>query len=241
MKLSTIFTQLTHGELSQIHFGGSEVGVVSPNNYVQMYAHVDLALTALHSRFHLKEGRLVLQLQPGTLTYNLHSDYALSNSGSIQPVKYIIDSIGSPFKDDILKVERAIVSEYGEVPMNQDGDIYSVFTPSSSVVRVTQAMIDGIFPEQLELVYRANHRIISNGMVTADPDTIEIDLPYTHLEALLLFIASRVHNPIGVTNEFNAGNNYAAKYEAACRRLEASNLQIDQGSQYSRLSNKGWV
>lgn len=241
MKLSTIFTQLTHGELSQISIGGSEVGVISPNSYVQMYAHVDLALTALYKRFYLKEGRITIQLQPDTLYYALHSDYAVSNATSLKPVKYIVDSIGSPFKDDILKVERAIVSGYGEVTMNQDGDAYSVFTPTSSAIRVTQEMIDGQHPESLELVYRANHPLISNGMVTADPDSIEIELPYTHLEPLLLFIASRIHNPIGVTNEFNAGNNYAAKYEAACRQLEVTNLQVDQGSQYSRLSNKGWV
>lgn len=241
MKLSTIFTQLTMGELSQVHLGGSEVGEISQNNYVQMYAHVDLALTALYKRFYLKEGRVTIQLQPGTLSYQLHSDYAVSNTGSLKPVKYIVDSVGLPFKDDILKIERALVSEYGEVPMNQDGDAYSVFTPTSTSIRVTQDMIDGLYPESLELVYRANHPIISNGMVTADPNTIEIELPYTHLEPLLLFIASRIHNPIGVTNEFNAGNNYAAKYEAACRQLEVSNLQIDQGSQYSRLSNKGWV
>lgn len=49
------------------------------------------------------------------------------------------------------------------------------------------------------------------------------------------------HNPIGMTGEFNAGNNYSAKYEMACQAIENLNLRVDQDSQNTRRRSKGWV
>jgi hypothetical protein len=57
----------------------------------------------------------------------------------------------------------------------------------------------------------------------------------------LYFVASRVHNPIGMTNEFHAGNSYAAKYEQACMLLDMKNLQVDQGSENTKLRDRGFV
>ena len=69
----------------------------------------------------------------------------------------------------------------------------------------------------------------------------EIELPYSHLEALLYFIASRVHNPIGMANEFHAGNSWAAKYEHECVRLEQLNLRVDQGEDNTNFCRNGWI
>ena len=68
-----------------------------------------------------------------------------------------------------------------------------------------------------------------------------MELPDAYLEALLYFVASRINNPIGMTNEFHAGNSYAAKYEQECARLEMLNLEVDQGYQNTRLRAGGWV
>jgi hypothetical protein len=46
---------------------------------------------------------------------------------------------------------------------------------------------------------------------------------------------------MGLVNDFNAGNNYASKYERACAELERNNVRVDQDSQNSRFSNNGWV
>jgi hypothetical protein len=90
-------------------------------------------------------------------------------------------------------------------------------------------------------VYRANHPIIVQGIGLFEPDRIDVELPYSHLEALLFYVASRVHTPTGMTNETNMGNTYYQKYEASCQQLEVSNLRVDQGSQNSRLYRNGWV
>jgi hypothetical protein len=248
MKLQEVFDQLTHGELSQLSIGGNEMGVISPANYGRLIPHVNLGLTQLYKRFPLKEGRLKLELQSNRTVYPIHSKYAVSSRSSREAVRYIKDSLVAPFKDDIHKIEKVVASTGYEFGLNDESDEYSVFTPSATVLRVSLDVVDQVMdlPDelkttQLEVVYRANHPLIVQGLGLFEPDRVELELPYTHLEPLLLFIASRIHTPTGMTNEANLGNTYSAKYEAACQLLEFKGLQVDQGSQNSRLERNGWV
>jgi len=244
MLLKEIFTQLTYGELSQIGLGGNQAGEISEKNYERILVHVNLGLTALHKRFLLKEGRLNINLQDGMYTYSLKPGYVISNTRSKEPVKYITD-VPHKFKNDILKVERAYSDTGKEFGLNDESDDLAIMTPSYDTLRIPRKVVDKNMdiPDDyktsgLEIVYRANHPIIPDTVVA---ESYEVELPYTHLEPLLLFIASRVNNPIGLNNEFNAGNTYAAKYEAACAELEKHNLQVDKQSQNTRLEKNGWV
>ena len=247
MKLIEVFNQLTYGELSQISIGGAEQGEINSTNYDKVVAHINLGLTGLYKRFPLKEGRLTVALQQGRLTYPLNIAYAVSNTSSLEPVKYILDST-EEFLGDIHKVEGVFTPVGYELGLNDQANPYAVMTPSAQVLSVPATIVaNGMdLPEYLKtstlsVVYRANHPIIDVNSGTFDPETYEVELPYSHLEPLLLFVASRINNPIGMTNEFHAGNSYAAKYEQACQQLEQFNLKVDQGSQYNRIEEKGWV
>jgi hypothetical protein len=247
MKLLEVFNQLTYGELSQISLGGAEAGEINSTNYDKVVAHINLGLTALYKRFPLKEGRLTVALQQGRMTYPLNIAYAVSNAASSEPIKYILDST-EEFIGDIHKVEGVFTAAGYELGLNDQANPYAVMTPSAQVLRIPATIVANSvdLPEELKttelsVVYRANHPIIDVNSGAFDPETYEVELPYSHLEPLLLYVASRVNNPIGMTNEFHAGNSYAAKYEQACQQLEQFNLKVDQGSQYNRLESKGWV
>lgn len=248
MNLQEVFDQLTHGELSQLSIGGNEAGLINPANYNRLVPHVNLGLTQLYKRFSLKEGRLTLELQSNRTVYPIHSKYAVSSRSSREPVRYIKDSLAAPFKDDIHKIEKVVASSGYEFSLNDESDEYGMFTPSATVLRVpldvaeqSMDLPDEIKTTLVEVVYRANHPLIIADGADLEPELIELELPYSHLEPLLLFIASRVHTPTGMTNEANLGNTYSAKYEAACQLLEFKGLQVDQGSQNSRLERNGWV
>lgn len=248
MKLQEVFDQLTYGELSQLSIGGNEMGVISPANYNRLVPHVNLGLTQLYKRFPLKEGRFKLELQSNRTVYPLTSKYAVSSRSSQELVRYIKDSLSAPFKEDIHKIEKVVASTGYEYSLNDESDEYGMFTPSATVLRVSLDVADQVMdlPDELktrmvEIVYRANHPLIIADGADLEPDLINLELPYSHLEPLLLFIASRVHTPTGMTNETNMGNTYFAKYEAACQLLEVKGLQVDQGSQNSRLYRNGWV
>ena len=247
MKLQEVFDQLSGGEFSQLSIGGGDVGVIDEGNYSRVLGHINLALTALFSRFTLKEGRLKLALQEGVTTYKLNSAYAVNAVGSTQPVRYIIDTVDEPFTDDIIKVEKVVTDGDYELGLNDASSPVSVFTPTALALRVPEALITGVdWPDELDtefltLVYRASHPKLSVGTGIFRPSAVELELPDTHLTPLLYYVASRVHNPVGMNNEFHAGNSYYAKYEAACQQLENKGLQVDQGEQNTRLERNGWV
>ena len=238
MKLSEVFSQLTYGELSQLNLGGSEAGAIEAANYPQVVAHVNMGLLALYKRFNLKEGRLMFTLESGKTYYPLNTN---------EDVLFATSAGEEEFADDILKVERVYTALGFELGLNDLENGYACMTPSNSVLRVPAAIAaqsmdlpDELKTPTLTVVYRARHPMIV-ATASFNPSRVALELPYTHLEALLLYVASRVHNPIGMTNEFHAGNSYAAKFEQACQQLEVQNLRVDQGSQSNRLQRNGWV
>lgn len=241
MQLQEVFQQLTVGEFSKLSIGGANQGVIDASNYLAVLSHINLGLTALYTRFTLKEGRLVLALQDGQETYQLRSKFAVSNDTSLELVRYIVDTEDDPFIDDLLKVERVLLEDGHELGLNDLSDMTSVSTPSARVLRVPLDTKSRTKSNTLTVVYRANHPKLLAGAGLADPDRDDLALPDSHLLPLLYFVASRVNNPIGMTNEFHAGNSYATKYELACQELEGKGLQVDQGSQNDRLYRNGWV
>lgn len=223
MKLSEVFNHLTYGELSQIAIGQNEMGEIAEDNYPVLLSHINLGLTALYKRFNLKEGSVTIPLVSNTTLYPL--------DGKV-----------------VHKIERVATVEGTDLGLNDRSDEFACSTPNMHTLRVPSAIVersvdlpDRFKTNELLVTYRANHPNLVLVNEYIDPNITEVELPYSHLEALLYFIASRVNNPIGLVNEFNAGNNWASKYELECQQLELQNLEIDQGSTNDRLSKGGWV
>ena len=236
MKLSEVFSQLAYGELSQLALADIDTGLILPAKQGQVVAHMNLGLTALYTRFHLKENRLKVKLVPGQANYPLTEDAG------------VIPLLDEEFLGDVLKIQQVFTDTQEELGLNNAADPHSCFTPSPSVLRVPLLLAnkgpdlpEHLLTDTLEVVYRAAHFPLVYKGSGFNPSRIELELPTTHLEPLLLYVASRAHNPIGMTNEFHAGNSWYAKYEAACARLEHVGMAVDQGSQNTRAGRGGWV
>lgn len=267
MLLREIFDALTYGELSQLNIGGAQNGFIDDANYDKMLAHVNLGLTALHRRFNLKRNEIELVFMPGATRYHLHSDHRYSDEEvavddfridvgnttllvDVQPsadAEYIRDFPYARFQDDLLKVERVMTPDRCELPVNQPGNCWSVMTPSETVIQVPLAIVDQIHVpdwlkiDRLLIDYRQNHRKLRVGEGEYDANRVEINLPDAYLPALLYYVASRVHAPIGAGTQFNPGTEWYAKYEAECQRLTLENLAIDQEAGYDRIRRQGWA
>ena len=236
MLLSEIFDQLTYGELSQVALVDEFTGTIEATRFPALVAHTNLGLTSLYKRFALKEGRAFIKLRANQVRYPLSSQEDVLGEG------------GDDFKDDVLKIEQVLADTGFTLGLNDGSDPYACSTPSANVLRVALVVAnqgptlpDELKTTRLEVVYRANHGKLVYTAEGFQPENINIELPDAYLEPLLLFIASRVHNPIGMTNEFHAGNSYYAKYEVACKQLEQSGLAVDQGSGNSRMARAGWI
>lgn len=247
MRLQEIFDQLSHAEFSQLHLGNESQGV-TPASYPKIASALNTGLTALHSRFFLREERLTLRLVPGRNSYPLRAQYAVSTRTSREPVRYIEDSKEQPFIENLLKIEQVFTDSMYELGLNDKDNNYSVRTPSMNVLYVPASLVckdidlpEALKTDTLQVVYRANHPILSEDVGLDDPEEYEVQLPYSHLQALLYYVASRLHNPVGMTNQFHMGNSFFSKYELECQRLEQDNIQIDQGVSNFRLERNGWV
>lgn len=248
MLLSEIFEQLSTGELNLMSMGNSGDGSIDDANYDRLLNHINLGLAALHTRFPIRTGELTLQLIAGKTLYPISRKYAATNTVSEEVNKYILDTEDALFLDDLMKVEKVYTSDNVLLPLNDAADEYSILTPSMSTIKVPLSIVnqEADTPEEyltgtLLVSYRAAHPKLPKGAGMYRASTVEIDLPYQFLEALLYFVASRVNNPMGMTNEFHAGNSYSAKYEMACAALERDNIRVDQVSQPNRIQRNGWV
>lgn len=218
MKLDYIFTQLCVGEFDQLNLADADGGTIAEKHRRRVTAHINMGLLDLHKRFNLKEGHATLALQPGVATYTL----------------------GQP---DLLKLERVTTPDGQELVLNDPGHPGSATTPSYNQLRLPAGVVSQGHPT-LELTYRcAPAPLPMTAEAMAVPESVEVDLPMSHLQALLLFCASRVHNPLGLVNEANLGNLFLARYEAECRLLKGEGLEVDQLAQAagSRFASKGFV
>jgi hypothetical protein len=223
MKLQEIFDHLSAGEFSQISIGGQPSGVINEDNWERVLSHLNLGLTALYTRFKLKERDLEIPLQADANIYQLDVY-------------------------DILKIEEIKASSGEIVPLNDKNNPFSCHTTSLNTLKVPTLLLvpDSSVPDKLRtstltVTYRANHPKIMARFGMLNPTTKVIELPYSHLSALLYYMASRVNNPIGMSSEFNAGNTWYAKYEAECLRLEEEGAEVDTNNTNQRLVRNGWV
>lgn len=234
MRLSYIFEQLTYGELSQLSLGGSDNIGIQPADYVGILPYINLALTELHKRFDLKLSEVIIQQYDELQLYTLHSDYAESNTESQEPYKYIMDSVYQPFVDDVLKIESVFNEDGEELFLNDPTAVWTINTPSFNVIQIP-------YPEKentLLVTYRANHEIIYDSAII-DPANVEIKIPHTLLEALLLYIAHRKYANLHTDNDPEV-NNLLAKFEASCARVKALGLINDDNTTNTKLDENTW-
>ena len=251
MLLSDIYLQLQEGELSQIFPGTGDLvtgnGDMPSTQYQKLWPHVKLGLTELHKRFNLRESEFSIVLQPGQIAYPLQSRFAASNASSREPVRYIEDT-SEPFTDNLTQVEQiwgTLNERDYEIPQNNRARPDAVRLPRYNNLIIPDDPEKAPWlreTSELRVVYRADHPSIDEDLLRT-PAEIEIDLPSTFLEALLYFIAMRVHTPLGgmLGETMSEGNNWAAKFEAEVRELKMLNLEIDNLDGQSMFQSGGWA
>ncbi len=190
---------------------------------------------------------ITLALQSGHYTYPLTSLHSTYGRGSVDP-KYILDEVLAPFKDDVLLIQRVKTDLDYELPLNRIDSTYACMTSGMSTLQVPMSIVEKslalpteLITNNLRVFYRANHVILDPNIGAFDPERLEIELPMSHLTALLYYMASRASNPVGLGAEFNAGNTYAAKYENECARLKNDGMEIQQRGDESKFNARGFV
>lgn len=229
MKLDTIFNDLVYGELSAHAVAMN--GQIEDKDKPKIIAHINAVLTELYSRFPLLTKELVVIQNSAVTEYHLHSDYAVSNTESKKPIKYILDTDEAPFKDDLLRIEN-IFDETGDcLLINSDSACKIALTPAQDVMEIPNP----VDTNALFVIYRAKHPLVTL-------DTTELLLPEQFRTALLAYVASRVY--AGGTAQEHASLSMALyqKYELFCVQQELYGMvNKHETSLNKKPSLGGWI
>lgn len=242
--LDDVLRDLTYGEFSQLNLGNflpeEHENEPDPKAYAQLCSWINLGLKAIYSEFWLASEEIEIQLYDSIGTYILSDDYAVTNTASTQPTKYIVDSISSPFTDNILKIENVYDEEGNELPLNdpnfvdEAGNPFSLYTPTYRELQVP-------WPNSyntLAVQYRATHPKIkyTYGM---DPTAIEVKIPHALHEALLWYVASRGFGALG-GDQGAEGNDYYQKFQNRVTEVKNQGLYIQTEPSNDRFADNGW-
>lgn len=238
IKLSQVFEALQYGELANVSLSGSidapkGIGV---KDYPILISHINMALNDLHTRFHLKEREVTVQQYDYLAFYKLNSMYARTTPqvGSIP--NYIIDTEENPFTDDIIRV-NTIMDECGaEYVMNDDDNPCSLYLPNYDTIIVPNPCSDNA----MFVTYKAKHTEIP--LTTTDASSVEVGIPIFMLEALLAYVASRVHSARISQESVGLAVTFMNKYQTLCSQYEHFNLlNAEVSFTNNKLGGRGWV
>lgn len=197
-------------------------------------SHINRALTKIYSRFLLSSKEIYIEQDESIAEYILDSRYAQTNTASLEPIKYIADSVAYPFEDDVLKIEQCFDEEGGLLFLNDPTECFSIYTPSFRSLQMP-------YPNDFNVVavqYRASHPRLTY-TPDEDAETIEVAVPESLYEALLYYVAYRASpQPIGGVD---GAQTFLQLYEQACQAVEKQGLYIQAETANWRFDAKGWV
>lgn len=220
MKLSLILAQARAGELA----GLSTVDKTDE----KIVRYVNLGLIALYNRFQLSTEEAIITLRPD-IPKNI---YTLNSTDPDVRVA------GQPMTDDEFMCIVAAYEENGrDIPINHEGNPYSLFTVSYNQVQVPLLSNNGY----LSILYRKNPVLVTyvddgNGNAT----DCDVPLPLQLLEPLLHYIGYRAHG--AVDGNINTENStHYTRYLAACNQALDMGVMTADDTISAPVWEKGFV
>ena len=104
MKTFELYEALALGELSNLAMAEEVPGKINEKNQPRIIRYANEALLELYSRFLLKEKSVLVQMLRHITFYHLLPRFAMYESSSNEPYKYIMDLPDERFIGDVIKV-----------------------------------------------------------------------------------------------------------------------------------------
>ena len=233
MKLDYILEQLTYGELDNHSL--TQSGSIEAKDYPKIISHLNAALTALHTAFPIRKETVHVQQYKEISTYFLTSEYAVSNAASLQPTKYIVDTAGDPFQDNILKIDGVKDENGADYYLNIGNECASLTTPIFNALNVPTPLDTNL----MVIKYRSDHpRIVALNINVA---TTEIYIPAYLTKALTLFIGSRVYASRTSLEGVQVGNNMMNQYNEEIAKIEHYGMVNHEDFTNYKIEDDSWA
>jgi len=227
--LSELFNYVVTLDSSSLDLDTDGDGVIKAAAYPKVINAINLGLTSLYNEFPVRERAVNVQLYDHITQYTLSSQFAQANTDSTETIKYVQDSAAYPFEDDI-SIILSVTTELGlELPMNNNSEISSIYTPYYNVIQHPYPNDDNA----IGVVYKAKHQEIPK---TANAATYVVYIPMQILPMLLLFIN---HKLLAAINKEESMAKLT-EYVGALNNAKNLGLFARDAIQNNKLSVSGW-
>ena len=233
MNVQELFKRMSFAEFSNLTLGTEGAGMIDEKRQSALFHYLNEALTKLHARFLLKENELTVLTFSHITKYDLIKQHAITAEAKPGVTQFIYDSINNPFQGDVIKVLRVMGQNGLELPLNDDGKRYSLFTPRPNRLQIP-------YPDHgthINVVYQAKHPYIEYGDLCA-----QIDLPEVLESALTSYIAGGVYGNMNGQEHTVKGQEHMLKYEAHCQQVIEMDLVSNSTSTTTeKFDDRGFV
>lgn len=238
MKISELFYTLSVGELSNLAMSGEGSGTIRDKDLGKMVTYLNSSLKMLHKRFVLRTREALIETVDHITNYHLKKRYALS-SNSNEPYKYIIDSNGTPFEEDVIQILEVWDCFGRSMYLNDPGQPESLFTPFPTTLQVPEP----ITRNALSVIYQADHvPYVYVGEDKTKALNQEIDIPGFLESALTNCIAYKVYSHLNGQEHMVKAQEYLTLFEGDCTEIEDKDLvSQSQSTTTNKLYERGFV
>lgn len=236
MLLRDLLYSLETGELNNLSIVDQDTGIIKPQHYGRIVTSANLAVTDLHTRFLIKKGSMSVALKEEQVLYPLQQRFVLQDPA--KPYQFITTS---EKLSTLLKILEVRDDHNRILPLNNGDPRRGIDTPSFNSLAVSTDLFKEWETKHLTVEFQKNGKLIETCDTEYDPDCVEVDIDARYLNAVSLFIASRLHNPSGFgTGGVHEGNNYHTLYIEECARLSNTGQNIVETFYGSHKQRKGF-
>lgn len=235
MKIKRIIEHLEAGVLSKVNLGGNiEVGI-TPYNYPTIISAIELGLIELAQTFNLRQREVIIKQEDHIKVYELDIKYAVTNTQSTEPYKYIKDSVDNPFTGDILRIEEVYDELGNKFSLNDDSDPDSLYTPSVMSIQVSKPNAEN----SLSVIYSAGvTELRKTGPNLLDQ---EVYLPSALLQPMLMFVAAQVTLGKDSLEAKNESMVYERRYREAVALAMNFGAKVADGTTNMNVERNRWA
>lgn len=221
MKLSYIFSQMETSELKQLNCIDPATGKIKADQYQGIVDVMNQGLVDLHTRFDLKIGKVEVPIDPAVAVYEL-TKFDTQVRGRFLQLHKVTDECGR------------------NLPVN-DFTNCSLHFRSPLVFEVPEYLRTMHPLKQAVILYRSLPTKIGDCYGDIDPEMLDVDLPMAYVWALCLYVASRLHTPVGLQDGTYRVNAFLGLFQAECTRLSDVGVDMDFQQDLGQIQRGGWA
>ena len=210
MELGKLYRDLSMGVLRNIAYGNEGNGNISINYRPAVCMYINEGLNRLHTAILLRENDLLLEMYEDITNYHFVKRFAQFAGNDVdednrETRRYILDLPEEKFKEDVAKVLRVFTQDGCELPLNNEFEHTSVFTPQAQILQVPNPVQGKV----LSVKYQSLHP-----EVLFDDDDAHVYLPVHLLDALKAFVGYKAYSDMNQETSRARAQELLSMYQA---------------------------